>query len=207
MSATSGLHDDEIRSPMSAYAKAGIAAVAGLALGLFATHVATNGLYPFGGVATSAWRIWPKTGALDIDPYARAINARKAEVPLGNGEGLTFLARVDDAGRALDGACDYVVEGQTPAARFWTLTLFSPDGVLLRDAPGRQAVTSSDIVRRASGDIAVVVAPSARAGNWIASPRGRKFVLALNLYDTTASPTQAALEGLSLLSIKRGDCL
>ena len=54
--------------------------------------------------ADRPWTVWPKAGAFDADPYTRAIVARKADSPLGNGEGFVFVAREDSDGAALDGS-------------------------------------------------------------------------------------------------------
>ena len=78
--------------------------------------------------AIGAWKAWPKTGTADIDPYARAAVARSGELPIGSGDGVAFLARSDEKGRPLDGRCDIAVSGITPAARFWTLTLYDTQG-------------------------------------------------------------------------------
>lgn len=198
---------DEIRSPLSAYAKAAITALFGVALGLAATELTTSGDFPFGATQAGLWTAWPRTGALDIDPYAHAIVARRAEAPLGNGEGMMFLAQRDADQRALDGSCEYFVEGQTPAARYWTMAIFAPSGRPVDVGAGRTWVSSADVLRDATGQAQIVIAPSARAGNWIASPNGRAFVIALNLYDAAAPSSQAALHGVSMPAIRRGACL
>ena len=55
----------------------------------------------FGALTIGAWTAWPKTGSVDIDPYARAIIARSGELPIGTGDGVAFYARTDDAGQPL----------------------------------------------------------------------------------------------------------
>ncbi len=197
---------EETRSRMGAYAKSAIAGLVGVGLGLAATYVATSGAFPFGAAHSGPWTSWPKAGAIDSDPYARAIIARQAAAPLGNGEGLAFVATTDDAGRPLDGACEYTLAGTPPVARLWTINLFTPEGRLLPPGPGYRALSSDQILRAATGEFEIVVAPSARAGNWLSSPAGSPFAISLNLYDTSVSPTQTSLEGLKLLSIARGKC-
>ncbi len=60
--------------------------------------------------------------------------ARSGELPVGSGDGITFYARTDDAARPLDGRCDVALSGTTPQARFWTLTLYDPDGKLVANS-------------------------------------------------------------------------
>jgi len=206
MSVAHYLSAEEIRSRLSAYAKTVIAGLVGVGLGLAASYVATFGAFPFGAANSGPWTSWPKAGSSDADPYARAIIARQAAAPLGNGEGLAFVAATDDAGRPLNGACEYKLSGSPPVARLWTVNLFTPEGRLLAPGPGRRSLSSDQILRSAKGDFEIVIAPRARAGNWLSTPVGDPFAISLNLYDTSVSPTQSSLEGLKLLSIARGNC-
>ena len=57
--------------------------------------------------------------------------------------------------------------GVTPAARFWTLTLYNPDGELVANSINRYGFTSQEIVRHADGSFEIVVAPRANPGNWL----------------------------------------
>ena len=152
--------------------------------GLGATWFAVTHAAAFGPIRAGAWTAWPKTGTPDIDPYARATMARNGDLPVASGDGIAFFARVDDAGRRLDGRCEILLEGLTPAARFWTLTLYDPDGRLIVNAADRHAFTSEEITRKADGHFAIAIAPSARAGNWLPTGGVDHIILVLRLYDT-----------------------
>src|SRR4051794_24222685 len=119
-----------------------------------------------GAIPIGAWTAWPKTGTADIDPYARAAIARSGELPIGSGDGVAFFASTDDVGRPLDGRCTVTLAGTTPAARFWTVTLYDLDGRLVPNAADRYGFTSQEIARRADGSFDIVLAPRARPGNW-----------------------------------------
>src|ERR1700692_971703 len=99
-------------------------------IGLGATWFALNEGIAYGGITIGAWTAWPKSGTPGIDPYARALVARSGGLPVGTGHGVTFYARADDGAGALDGRCDVALSGTTPQARFWTLTLYDPEGRL-----------------------------------------------------------------------------
>jgi hypothetical protein len=161
-----------------------LAFVVAAAVGLGATWAAlTNGV-AFGAVTIGAWTAWPRAGTADIDPYARATIARSGALPVGLGDGVAFLAAKDDAGQPLDGRCDVVVRGTTPQARYFTLTLYSPDGHLVATSLARSGFTSQELVRTGDGSIEVTIAPRARAGNWLATGGIEHYVLMLRLYDT-----------------------
>jgi hypothetical protein len=176
------------------------------ALGLGATWLSLNRGTAFGAVAIGAWTAWPKTGTTDIDPYARARGARTGRLPVGSGDGVAFEARVDDNGKTFDGRCDVVVSGTTPPARFWTLTLYDPDGRLVANSVNRYGFTSQEIVRRADGTFEIVIAPRARPGNWLPTGGVERYVLVLRLYDTPVGVATRTGRDAPMPAIARGAC-
>lgn len=175
-------------------------------VGLGATWFAVTRGVAFGGLHLGAWTAWPKIGTQDIDPYARAAIARSGELPIGSGDGVTFTASRDDSGRALDGRCEVVVTGSTPAARLWTLALYDPAGNLVANGVGRYGFTSMEMVRRSDGTFEVVVAPQARAGNWLPSGGVEHYVLILRLYDTPFGVATRAGRETSMPAITTRNC-
>src|SRR5262249_28669421 len=171
-------------------------------VGLGATYLAMTRGIAFGAVKIGTWTAWPKTGTPDIDPYARAVIAHTGELPTGSGDGVAFFARTDDAARPLDGRCEVALKGITPAARFWTLTLYDPAGQLVENAAGRYGFTSQEIVRRADGNFEIAVSPGARPGNWLPTGGAERYILVLRLYDTpvgvaTPSAREAAMPSIT----------
>jgi hypothetical protein len=77
-----------------------------------------------------------------------------------------------------------LLSGTTPQARFWTLTLYDPEGRLVANSVQRQGFTSQEIIRKADGSFDVTVGPRARPGNWLPTGGVEKYVLVLRLYDT-----------------------
>ena len=154
------------------------------AVGLGATWLTISRGVAFGAMTVGAWTAWPKTGSVDIDPYARASIARTGELPLGTGDGVAFYARTDDAGNVLDGRCTFTINGTTPTARYWTLTLYDRNGRLVANTLDRHGFTSTEIVRNVEGRFTISVAPRARPGNWLPTGGIERFVLVWRLYDT-----------------------
>lgn len=160
------------------------ALVVAATVGLGATYFALTRGAAFGALTIGSWTAWPKTGTTDIEPYTRASIARSGRLPLALGDGLTFLAKTDDRGRKLDGRCEVVLSGVTPAARFWTLTLYNPEGELVANSINRYDFTSQEIVRRPDGSFEIVIAPRASPGNWLPTGGVEHYILALRFYDT-----------------------
>jgi hypothetical protein len=176
------------------------------AIGLGATWLTLTRGIAFGALTIGAWTAWPKSGSADIDPYARAMIARTGELPTGIGDGIAFYAHTDDSAHAFDGRCTFVISGITPTARYWTVTLYTPEGRLVANAIDRHGFTSEEIVRDGDGRFTITVAPLARPGNWLPTGGIEQFVLVWRLYDTAIGvATRTAKEG-PMPAITRKGC-
>ena len=176
-------------------------------VGLGATWIALTRGTAYGGVNIGAWTAWPKNGTPGIDPYARAMMARTGELPVGSGDGVAFYASADDSGQLLDGRCDVLLSGITPQARFWTVTLYDPDGRLVANSAQRQGFTSQEIIRKADGSFEIMVGPRARPGNWLPTGGVERYVLLLRLYDTPVGMATRSGREAPMPTISRGACL
>jgi hypothetical protein len=179
-----------------------LALVIATVVGVGATWMTSTRGTDFGTLQIGAWTARPKTGTADVDPYARASIARSGDLPIGQGDGVAFLAKTDDNKRPLDGRCDVVVSGITPAARFWTLTLYDMKGHLVANALQRYGFTSEEIIRSADGSFEVRVASRSRAGNWLPTGGIERYALLLRLYDTpvgvaTRTPRDAPMPAIA----------
>jgi hypothetical protein len=179
-----------------------LALILATAVGLGATWVTATRGTDLGALRIGAWTARPKTGSADVDPYSHATIARSGELPIGTGDGVAFSATTDDSKRPLDGRCDVVVSGITPAARFWTLTLYDRSGHLVANSLQRYGFTSQEIVRGTDGAFDIHIAPRPRAGNWLPTGGIERYALMLRLYDTpvgvaTRTPRDAPMPRIS----------
>lgn len=176
------------------------------ATGLGATWITATRGTDLGTLTIGAWTARPRIGSIEIDPYSRAAIARSGELPIGAGDGIAFLAIADDAKRPLDGRCEVVVAGVTPAARFWTLTLHDRKGHLVANSLPRHGFTSQEIVRNSDGSFVVHVASRARAGNWLPTGGIERYVLMLRLYDTPVGVGTRTLRDAPMPSVTTERC-
>jgi hypothetical protein len=176
------------------------------AIGLGATWLTLTRGVAFGALTIGAWTAWPKSGSPDIDPYARATIARTGELPVGVGDGVAFYAHTDDAGNVLDGRCTFAVAGMTPAARYWTVTLYDAQGRLVANTIDRHGFTSAEILREANGRFAITIGPRARPGNWLPSGGIEQFVLVWRLYDTPIGVASLTTKEGPMPSVERKSC-
>lgn len=176
------------------------------AVGLGLTYFALTRGAAFGALTIGSWTAWPKTGTADADPYARAAIARTGRLPVALGDGVSFTAQSDDDDKPLDGRCDVVLFGVTPAARFWTLTLYNPEGELVANSVERFGFTSQEVVRRADGSFEIIVSPRANPGNWLPTGGIERYSLVLRLYDTAVGVATKAGREVPMPSIETRSC-
>jgi hypothetical protein len=176
------------------------------AIGLGATWLTLTRGVAFGALTIGPWTAWPKSGSPDIDPYARATIARTGALPVGVGDGVAFYAHTDNAGNVLDGRCTFVVGGMTPAARYWTVTLYDAQGRLVANTIDRHGFTSAEILREADGRFAITIGPRARPGNWLPSGGIEQFVLVWRLYDTPIGVASLTTKEGPMPSVERKSC-
>ena len=183
-----------------------LALIIASAIGLGSTYMTATKGTDLGTLKIGAWTARPKTGTSDVDPYSRAIIVRSGELPVGTGDGVAFTATTDDKDRPLDGRCDVVVSGVTPAARFWTLTLYDPKGHLVANTLQRYGFTSQEVIRGADGQFEVRVASRARAGNWLPTGGIERYALMLRLYDTPVGVATRTGREAAMPAIVPGAC-
>ena len=92
--------------------------------------------------------------------------------------------------------------GVTPAARFWTLTLYDTKGHLVANSLQRYGFTSEEVIRGADGAFEVRMASRSRAGNWLPTGGIERYALILRLYDTpvgvaTRTPRDAPMPSIA----------
>lgn len=182
------------------------ALVVAAVVGLGATYLALTRGATFGALTIGSWTAWPKSGTIEADPYARATIARTGQLPVALGDGVSFTAQTDDSGKLLDGRCDVVLSGITPAARFWTLTLYNADGELVSNSVNRYGFSSQEIVRQADGSFDIVVAPRAQPGNWLPTGGVERYALVLRLYDTAVGVSTKAGREVPMPTVATRSC-
>jgi len=174
-------------------------------LGLGTAWLAVDRGFLFGRIAIGPWEAFPSAGSPDADPYAVAHLARTGEVPLGAGEGLAFTALTDQDGFRLSGRCTYRIDGQTPAARLWTLTAYDSNGRLMANPARRTGFHSREILRRQDGGFLITVAGEVQPGNWLPVTTDGDFSLIFRIYDTPLT-TGGEISETMMPRIEREGC-
>lgn len=174
--------------------------------GIWSTLIALDATTGFGAIKLGPWEAFPQAQTIDADPYAKAHRANAGRLLLGSAEGLSFTASVDDDGAGLNGNCSYLMSGQTPQARMWTLFVTADAQVPPRaDAERPVALNSRIVLRKPDGSFDITLSAGARPGNWLSVPQDRPFRLTLTLLDTPTAGSSGLLD-LTMPKLKKIGC-
>ncbi|MFZ1813229.1 MAG: DUF1214 domain-containing protein [Rhizobiaceae bacterium] len=183
-----------------------VIAIVGLALGGVSAAYVIDRSQALGAISSGPWKAVAFAAAGEVDPYTIARSVIEGSVPLGATEGLSFVALTDSEDRELDLKCQYVLEGNTPAAKLWTLTSYHPDGLPVTPAPGgKSSIFSGSMLRFADGSFRIAVSSLPNPGNWLSISGEGRLRFALRLYDTQVAGSSGH-EQLKLPAIVRGEC-
>ena len=150
--------------------------------------------------------IWGVTGMFLSTPLTLLVMAVLGQFEGQSDRRTGIERRTDDAGENFDGRCTFAISGMTPAARYWTLTLYDPDGHLVANTIDRHGFTSEEIVRNTDGAFTITVAPLARPGNWLPTGGIERFVLVWRLYDTPIGVASTTTKEGPMPAIARKGC-
>jgi hypothetical protein len=162
--------------------------VFGLGLGGTSAWYSIQRSHGIGAINIGGWTAWPFSGSNETDPYTLARVISDSTVPLGAAEGLAFETSTDTTGKRLRLECNYLLEGNTPTARLWTLTPYRQNGEPVKSPDSLILVphhtNSTRLLRFADGTFQISLGPQPAPGNWLATEGEGVFRLVLRLYDT-----------------------
>ena len=128
------------------------------------------------------WAVWRSVGRPDADPYTKAYMARAGRLPITSTSALYFFADHDESGALITSDCEYVVDGQPINAAWWSLAAYDGSGRLIPNKANRHSFNRTDVARRADGSFRIVLARSARPGNWLPTAKQGSMKLVLRAY-------------------------
>jgi hypothetical protein len=171
---------------MQSWARYLICAVIGIAGGSIAAvyHIRTG--LGAGDVVNGPWHTAKTYGTAAADPLTRARVALGGLLALPAKEAMYFTARTDSKGRPLEGRCRYTVNGGEFEARWWSLTLYNPQGYLVANSANIYSVGSSAVLMNESKPLTwfIEIAPNGphNTSNFIPSGGSKTFDLTLRVY-------------------------
>jgi hypothetical protein len=128
------------------------------------------------------WSVWRDAGKPNADPYTKAHMARAGRLPITATSALYFFTTRDEDGKPLSSDCEYVVEGRPLNASWWSIAVYDGTGRLIPNKADRHSFNRTDVARRADGSFRIVLARSARPGNWLPTAQQGSLQLVLRAY-------------------------
>ena len=177
----------------------------GILLGLVTAQHAVSGRYGVVAETKGAWTAWPGAADAKIDPYTRAHHLSFGLVPSNRFDTVEYEARVDDAGRPLEGNCLYLVSGISPQARWWSVSALATDDQAQAESEPRRGLVSGQLVYEPDRTFRIGVSRELQAGNWLRPPDSGDLVLLMRLYMPATAVLRRPLEA-DLPSVERQVC-
>lgn len=157
----------------------------------------------FRSIEIDHWTSDPAIGSPAADPYTRAYVARRGLLGLRREEATYYLRTVDDNGDALREDCAYVIAGEVPDARWWSVTLYADDYFLARNDDDAHSIDAS---RASIGDDGLWRATIQRedpadGSRWVSSRNAGRFDLIYRLYNADAAVLETPETALAVPAI------
>ena len=180
------------------------ALVVGLAIGLGSLWYMTFRAAPAALVANGVWRTNLEAGSAAVDAYSRLRIAVTSILALNRTETIYFEAAADSGGEPLTAACDYLLTGPQPDARWWSVTAYGPDDMLIASTSERYSASATSVQAGADGGVSIALTPDGSGPDGIATGNGR-FVLLLRLYNPSEA-VAAAPDAAKLFDLTKQGC-
>jgi hypothetical protein len=129
------------------------------------------------------WQRLSTIGQINPDPYTQAFEHTAAQIPIGSAEGHIYIASNDSLGGQLSAECNYIIEGEIPAARLFTLRVETADGQLIEAKSPLQSAINSDQMLFIGTRFKINVSATAQPNNWLALAAIGPFNFVMTYYD------------------------
>ncbi len=155
--------------------------------------------------AIGPWMTGRDFGTAEASAYTRAVVALRGLLALPAREARYYTAAADDAGRPLDGKCRYRLSGGAMPARWWSVTLYDPEGYLVPNQAGIYSVGSASLSQAEQARWSIEIAAQRQSGRWLPSGGAHRFQLTLRTY-LPADGGSGDLSRAQLPTIEREGC-
>lgn len=162
----------------------------------------------FRSIEVDGWTSDPAIGSPAADPYTRAYVARRGLLGLRREEATYYLRVNDDDGNALREDCAYVLEGEVPDARWWSVTLYAGDYFLAQNGDDAHSIDASRATIGDDGRWRATIQPEPPGDGsfWISSRQAGRFDLLYRLYNADPAVLETPETALVVPSVIRLGC-
>ena len=160
---------------------------------------------PGASIRNGAWETDLTIGSKSAGLYQRAWISLYGLWALNSSETIYFLAKTDSDGGRLSRQCVYRIEGDDPAARWWSVAAYN-DYHYIPNAENRYSFSKTTIEREPDGGWQIRLASQKQEKNWLPSgDKDGELVLALRVYNPAPEFVQNP-GGVTLPRIVRESC-
>jgi hypothetical protein len=160
-----------------------LALMAAFATGTVSAAYAITHWLQMAGQRSGSWQRLSTMGQINPDPYTQAFEHMSTQLPIGSAEGHIYVASKDSGGLILNSACNYIIEGEIPAARLFTLRVETPDGQLIETKSPFQSAIHSDQMIFSSTRFTISASSTVKPDNWVTLPAVGRFNFVMTYYD------------------------
>lgn len=177
----------------------------GLGAGIYSAQYGVRQGATTPAVVIGPWQSITEIDDNELNPYALAHMSNYGNLKLGNFEALYFTAKDDDEKKSLSGNCEYTVTGKVPEAKWWSITIYDQDGMLIENQAERYSFNATNMRIKNNAAFNISLAANARPDNWIPIKPDQPFVIVLRLYSPDINSIRDANE-ISFPRIERLNC-
>lgn len=134
-------------------------------------------------ISNGPWVTSEHFGNQEADPYTRAVVARKGLFALKKEETIYYTAEADDNGDPLSAEHDYRIEGISPAARWWSITVYGPDHYLIPNERRIFSYHMENVGADEQGRFTIHLSPDPKEHNWLPSGESGRLSVTMRLYN------------------------
>lgn len=122
-------------------------------------------------VASGNWVVNTNAGSEADDLYSKATIAMGGLLALNPKETLYYVTSFDDQHRKLNSRCSYRVEGVDPDTRWWSMTVYGGDFMLIDNPDNNYSADHHSVKRATDGSWTVHLSREKVGENWV--PTGK----------------------------------
>lgn len=186
-------------------AQAAAVLLVGCVFGVVSAVVTVRRIGDAGSVRVGAWSTPLDAGSAARGPYLRAAVALGATLALSRQETIYFFASTDDAGKTLDPACSYTIDGNDLPARWWSITLYDAKHYLIDTKQNRWSYASANVAHDTGEHFTITISRKPSPGNWLDPADAPGMVLVARLYQPHDDAARAP-GSIAMPAIRKGDC-
>ncbi|MGD0856348.1 MAG: DUF1214 domain-containing protein [Dehalococcoidia bacterium] len=156
--------------------------VLGFGLGIGSAVLGFDAVALAGFVNNGPWQTNLAIGNEKADPYLRAAIAVHGLLALSQSETIYYTALKDSDGGLLNADCTYRIEGKAPDARWWSITAYGADELLIPNVEC-YSYSMNNLTPDSNGVYTVYVSKTRHSGAWLPLGDQPGFSLSLRLYN------------------------